>query len=157
MAFTEGMVHRSSGIDRGDGLIVYVSRGAFHNPHRDVSQVVAVARIESPPVSLRRPLKIAGRTFVVKCDLSIESSLPERGGVPIKPLVARLHLVKHPEAWGQYFRQGLIEIDEQDFRFLARQVRTWAAMLGKSTQVSEAQEIGFDSPDVPLGQPVVKT
>jgi hypothetical protein len=127
MAFTEAMADRAQGISEGDGLVLYAGRGAFHNPTRDESQLVGVARVTSPSRRLRQPIEIAGRGFVVVCDLDIEESLPERSGVPIKPLVSRLKLVKRPEVWGQYFRKGLVEIGQRDFQLLARAVRRSAS------------------------------
>ncbi len=53
-------------------MILYVARGAFHNPTRDESQLIGVAEVTTPVRRFRRPLELAGRRFVCGCDLRIE-------------------------------------------------------------------------------------
>jgi len=124
MAFTEAMSSKAGKIRKGDGLVLYVGRGAFHNPTRDESQLGGVAEVTSEVRRLGRPVEIAGREFVTVCDLRIEVVLPERAGVTVRPLVRRLQVVKRPEVWGQYFRQGLVSIPERDFLILEKAVRS---------------------------------
>ncbi|HWO70271.1 MAG TPA: hypothetical protein VNP94_05895, partial [Actinomycetota bacterium] len=69
---------------------------------------------------------LAGRTFVVGCDLRFEARLPERGGVPVRPLVPRLSFVRRKDVWGQYFRSGLVEVPASDFEVLVEAVRAAA-------------------------------
>jgi hypothetical protein len=122
MAFTEAMSKRAGGIQPGDGLILYVGRGAFHSPTKDESQLAGVATVRSNASRSRKAIPIAGREFTTVCGIDVEIALPERRGVPIKPLVSRLRVVKRPEVWGQYFRQGLIEITKKDFDLMRRSV-----------------------------------
>lgn len=126
MAWTAASARRAERIRPGDRLVLYVARGAFHNPTRDESRLVALAEATTPVRRLRQPVELAGRTFVVGCDLRFEARLPERAGVPVRPLVPRLSFVRRKDAWGQYFRSGLVEVPEPDFEVLAEAVRAAA-------------------------------
>jgi len=126
MAWTEASATRAARIRPGDRLVLYVARGAFHNPTRDESRLVALAEVTTPVRRLPRPVQLAGRTFVVGCDLRFEARLPERAGVPVRPLVPRLSFVRRKDVWGQYFRSGLVEVPARDFEVLAEAVRAAA-------------------------------
>lgn len=126
MAWTEASARRATQIRPGDVLVLYVARGAYHNPTRDESQLLGLAEVVSPVARLRRPVELAGRRFVVGCDLRFEVLLPERGGVPVRSLVDRLSFVRRKDAWGQYFRSGLVRVPAADLEVLAGAVRQGA-------------------------------
>jgi hypothetical protein len=119
MAWTEASARRASRIRPGDRMVLYVARGAFHNPTRDESQLLGLAKVASPVRRFRRPVELAGRRFVCGCDLRLELVLPGRHGVPVRPLVERLSFVKRKEVWGQYFRSGLVQVPTQDLHVMA--------------------------------------
>ncbi len=123
MAWTEASARRASRIRPGDRIVLYVARGAFHNPTRDESQLLGLAEVTSPVRRLPRPIELAGKTFVVGCDLRFETVLPERHGVPIRPLVGRLSFVKRKDVWGQYFRSGLVQVPVRDLQVLATAIQ----------------------------------
>jgi hypothetical protein len=123
MAWTSGSASRASQIRPGDGLVLYVARGAFNNPTRDRSQLAGVAEVGSPVVWLREPVVIAGREFVCACNLRLDAVLPEREGVPVHSLVPRLTVVRRKEVWGQYFRSGLVHLPERDFNLMVNAIR----------------------------------
>lgn len=123
MAWTEASSRRASRVRPGDRLVLYVARGAFHNPTRDESQLLGLAEVLSPVRRFRKPVEIAGRRFVCGCDLRLEVVLPEREGVPVRPLVNRLSFVKRKDVWGQYFRSGLVQVPAADLRVLERAIR----------------------------------
>jgi hypothetical protein len=123
MAFTQPRCRTAGQIRRGDDVILYVTRGAFHNPTRDQPQMAALMRVRSGAVELRPPLELAGRTFRCQVGLTPVVVLPERKGVPVRPIVNRLQLVKRSEVWGQYFRSSLIELGSSDFDLLAATIR----------------------------------
>jgi predicted RNA-binding protein len=127
MAWTEASARRAEQIRPGDRLVLYVARGAFHNPTRDESQLVGLAEAVGPVRRFPRPVRIAGRSFVCGCDLRLEIVLPERRRVPVRPLVPRLSFVRREEVWGQYFRSGLVRVPPQDLEVLAEAVRGAAA------------------------------
>jgi hypothetical protein len=126
MAWTVASNRRAASLAPGDGLIIYISRNAFHNPTRDESQLAAVATVLATTKRLRKRLVFAGREFVATTDVRFEWRLPEREGVAIKPLVSGLSFVRKPHAWGQYFRSGLMEIPARDFSILETVVRSRA-------------------------------
>lgn len=123
MAWTVASNRRAASLAPGDGLIIYMSRNAFHNPTRDESQLAAVATVLGTTKPLRKRLAFAGREFVATTDVRFEWCLPEREGVAVKPLVPRLSFVRKPHAWGQYFRSGLMEIPARDFSILETVLR----------------------------------
>jgi hypothetical protein len=119
MAFSPGLSRRAAKVQPGDELILYVTRGAFHNPTRDRSQLAGTAKVTTPVQALRRPVVIAGREFTSACGLKLGVLLPERAGVPIKPLVRRLGFVKRKDVWGGYVRGGLVMLPPADLRTLS--------------------------------------
>jgi hypothetical protein len=123
MAFSAGQASRISQMTPGDRLVLYMARGAFHNPTRDMSHLSGLAKLRSDVRPLRRPLIVASREFSFACDLEIEVVLPERTGPLVKPLVPRLKVVKRKDVWGHYFRNGLIALPEADYQLLANAVR----------------------------------
>ncbi len=124
MAFAAARRALASRIEPGDRMVLYVGRGAYHNPTRDRSQIIGLATVRTAVKDLRAPIEIAGREFVCACALQIEVALPERRGVPLEPLIGKLSFVKRPEVWGQYFRSSLSPLSERDFRVL------WKALEG---------------------------
>lgn len=138
MAWTEASARRAAHIRPGDRLVLYVARGAFHNPTRDESQLLALAEVVGPVRRLRAPLELAGRRFVVGCDLRFEAVLPERRGVPVRPLVRRLSFVKRKDAWGQYFRSGLVRVPPEDLEVLAGAIRAAARTAPVGTHAGGA-------------------
>jgi hypothetical protein len=122
MAFSAGTCPRASQINPGDDLILYVARGAFHNPTRDRSRLGGLATVNSSVTPFRRPVKIAEREFTCGCDLDIRLLLPERQGVPMDPLVLKLRFIKRKDRWGSYLRGGLIPLPRRDFRMLVREL-----------------------------------
>ena len=137
MAFTAVRQSLATKIQLGDRLIVYVGRGAYHNPTRDRSQIIGVATVRTRVRGLRMPLKIGGREFVCDCGLKIDIALPERNGVPIQPLIRKLSFVKRPEVWGQYFRSSLAPLSTSDFRLLENAVMKCSRGLAR-------HGVGFD-------------
>jgi hypothetical protein len=123
MAWSRGLCPRARAIRRGDELVLYMARGAFHNPTRDQSTLVGIAKATSEVRRLRRPVTIAGREFMCGCDLTFEVVLPERQGIPFRPLVPRLGFIRRKAAWGQYFRAGLIRLPAPDLRTLHRAIQ----------------------------------
>jgi hypothetical protein len=120
MAFTAARRSLASKIEPGDRMVLYVGRGAYHNPTRDRSQIIGLATVRTAVKDLRAPIEIAAREFICACSLEIEVALPERQGVPIDPFIRSLSFVKRPEVWGQYFRSGLTPMNERDFRVLLK-------------------------------------
>ena len=116
MAFSRGAASRAARIQVGDELILYLTRGAFHNPTRDKSQLAGIAHVTSPIRQLKTPIEIAGRDFVATCGIDVDLLLPERRGVPFEPLVRRIQFIPRKDVWGQYLRGGLVELPPKDLK-----------------------------------------
>lgn len=129
MAFPASAASRVAGMDSGDQAVLYLSRGAFHNPTRDVSRLGGIVRVTSAP-RRGRPVTIAGREFEWFAEIQPEMLLPERQGPAVKALADGLDLVKRPEVWGQYFRTSPIEVGEKDFEVMARKIEGWRTASG---------------------------
>ncbi len=127
MAFSAATCPRAARIEPGDEMILYVARGAFHNPTRDRSQVIGLATVAGPVKRLRKPVSIAGRDFTCACPLEFGLVLPERHGVPVEPLVDRLSFIQRKEVWGQYLRSGLIRLSTQDLALLRNKIGHFSA------------------------------
>jgi hypothetical protein len=123
MAFTEARCRRAAELRRGDDVVLYVTRGAFHNPTRDEPHLAALMKVRSAATGLDPPLELVDRTFHCQVGLTPVVVLPERKGVNVRPLVRRLRHVKRPEVWGQYFRSSLIELTAHDMRVIGSALR----------------------------------
>ncbi|MBY5162099.1 EVE domain-containing protein [Salsipaludibacter albus] len=122
MAFPEHAAGRISRMEPGDRAILYVTRGAFHNPTRDRAHLAGVTRVTSDPRQVDDALVIAGRDFTWTVGHEPEMLMDERHGPHVRPLVERLEMVRRPESWGSYFRASPIEISADDFDLLRNAV-----------------------------------
>jgi hypothetical protein len=134
MAFAQGLRAKATLVAPGDGLAVYVTRGAFHNPTRDYSQFAAAGETTSSVYKCSSQVSIRNRTFTWCMDIDLRIVLPERRGVPAKALVRTLDLVRRKDAWGQYFRSGLVEVSDSDFRHVYRALEAAAINPEGSTE-----------------------
>lgn len=123
MAFSAATCPRAKKIQPGDELVLYVGRGAFHNPTRDRSQIAGLARVTGPVQQLRKPVVIAGREFACACPIEVGAVLPERQGMRVEPLIPKLSFIKKKTVWGQYLRAGLVELPDGDLRLIRSALR----------------------------------
>jgi len=126
MAFTEGLCRRAADIRPMDQIVLYMSRAAFHNPTRDRSQLIGLARTGTSVGRMKQDVRIGDRVYVCGCKLLFDLLLPEREGVPADRLIPRLSFVRKPDQWGHCLRSGLIRLTQKDFALLAREVRRHA-------------------------------
>lgn len=124
MAFSAGSAARAARVRSGNRIILYVGRGAFHNPTRDEAQLGALGVVTSPVRPFRKPIEIAGRQFVCGCDPELQIVL-ERAGILVRPLMDELSFVRRKGAWGQYFRSGLV-VPARDFEVMSKALRSGA-------------------------------
>lgn len=127
MAFAAHAAVRVGRMSPGDKAVLFVTRGAFHNPNRDESRLAGIVEVSSA-VGKKRAVTIAGRKFDTYVDFLPRRILPEREGPPVKTLVHDLERVKRADAWGHYFRNSPIEISRADFMILARAIRAWKSV-----------------------------
>jgi hypothetical protein len=128
MAFTSSAAPLLQQMSAGDRAVLYVTRGAVHNPTRDIARLAGLVTVDGQSAH-RRPVVIAGRQFIWQLPIRIEVALPERDGPPVQPLVDHLSFVHKTSAWGQYFRNSPKPINADDFAVLAGAIRSFAAEL----------------------------
>jgi len=118
----------------GDGLLLYTTRGAFHNPTRDRGRVIGEARVTSPAVDLDPPITVAGRDFTTACDIESLALAPMREGVELAPLVPEMRAFPDPRTWSVHLRRPLVPLPRADANHLRRRLRSVAcepsAVLG---------------------------
>jgi hypothetical protein len=86
---------------RGDLLVLYATRGCFHNPTRDRGRVTGVASVKRPAYDLTEPV-----------DLGFEALAPRGEGVELAPIVADLpRTFPNPAAWRATLRRALVPFD----------------------------------------------
>lgn len=111
----------------GDQAVLYVARGAFHNPTRDEGRAVGIVTVAGTP--RRRDVLIGDwighRRYGFLVEFIPEIILGERDGPPLKALVGMLKFVRQRAVWGMYFRRNPVEVEEADFRTIARAIETW--------------------------------
>lgn len=123
MAFAAHAAARIAPMGAGDRAVLYVTRGAHHNPTRDVARLGGLVTVLGTPQRPRRAIRIAGREFTHTVAIRVDVALGERSGPEVKPLAAALDRVKKPPVWGQYFRGSPIAVSEHDFEVFAAAVR----------------------------------
>lgn len=124
MAFRKTAAPRLHAMGEGDRAVLYVSRGAFHNPTRDVAHLAGLATVLAPPTD-DTPAAIDGEEFTWTMPMRVDLALPEHSGPEVRPLVKSLSFVRRPDVWGMYFRSSPQEIPEVDFRVLAEAIESW--------------------------------
>jgi hypothetical protein len=124
MAFRRAAAPRLLAMEKEDRAILYVGRGAFHNPTADAAHLAGLATALAPPTS-DAPVTIDGEEFPWTAPIRVDLALPERAGPDVRPLVGSLSFVRRPEVWGLYFRSSPQEVPEADFRMLADAVKAW--------------------------------
>jgi hypothetical protein len=122
MAFSARQVQAAGRLAAGDRLLLYATRGCFHNPTRDRGRIFGLASVASDLVELDPPVELAGRQFATACDLLIEGLTPFRTGLELAPLVPSLRVFPKPAAWSGRLRRTLLELPEDDARMLTRRV-----------------------------------
>ena len=124
MAFSATGAARAQAMRDGDLAVLYVTRGAFHNPTRDSSRLAGLATVSGAVTD--DPVEVGGRRFPVSVPIRVDLLLPERSGPEVAPLAKRLSFVRRPEVWGMYFRGSPMRLSEPDFRILERTVVRFA-------------------------------
>lgn len=120
MAFADHADRDVARMRPGDRAVLYLTRGAFHNPTRDRARLAGLATVTGAPH--RRRATIAGREFTWQVPIRIDLLLPERAGPEVAPLAPQLSFVRRPEVWGQYFRRSPRPLTDTDFALLAAAV-----------------------------------
>ncbi|WP_055629843.1 hypothetical protein [Streptomyces hirsutus] len=118
MAFPPGRRAEVARLEPGDELLIYTTRGCWHNPGRDRGRVIGRARVASPVKMLEVSVEIAGREFTSGCDLELRTLTPYLTGVELTPLVERLEAFPSGPHWSFRLRRPLLELNTQDSTLL---------------------------------------
>lgn len=109
---------RGPELKRGDRLLLYTTRGCFHNPTRDRGRIVGLATVTAKSAALRRPVRFGDREYNVGIPFRIERLAPRREGVELAPFVPHLTSFPNPRAWSGRMRRALVPLTPEDAEFL---------------------------------------
>lgn len=123
MAFSANRRTDAARLRIGDHLLLYTTRGTFHNPTRDRGRVIGEARVLAPVEPLPEPVVLDGREFPLGCPLAIERLAPLRSGVELAPLVPTLESFPDPATWSARMRRPLVPLTSNDAERLRRALR----------------------------------
>ena len=98
MAFSAQSRSQAMALGIGDELLLYTTRGCFHNPTRDRGRVIGVAVVKSDIRELPEPVVFGERRYVTGCNLSIQGLAPFRGGVDLGCQGARASCIRGPNS-----------------------------------------------------------
>jgi hypothetical protein len=112
-----------SRLQPGDELLLYTTRGCFHNPVRGRGRLIGQATAVTAVETLRRPVRLAGREFSIGCQLSVQSLVPLGQGPELAPLIPDLASFPNKAAWPAQLRRPLLTLTGGDARLLGRTVK----------------------------------
>lgn len=101
-------------LEPADELLIYTTRGCWHNPGRDRGRIIGRAYVTSPVALLDEPVEVAGREFTSGCNLNVRTLTPYLAGVELAPLVVQLALFRGVGAWSIQLRRPLLELPAAD-------------------------------------------
>lgn len=118
MAFTANRRAASERLHAGDQLILYSTRGAWHNPTRDRGRLFGLARVTGSITDLPRPIQIAGRTVTASCPIQLDGLAAYPDGVNLADLIDQMDAFPKPHAWSIYLRRPLLPLTAHDAALL---------------------------------------
>jgi hypothetical protein len=126
MAFPAGRAREVAALSNGDELLLYTTRGCWHNPTRHRGRVIASAITRSSVEPLAEPVELAGREFTLGCDIQLRSLAALGEGVELAPLVRELETFPSKTGWAMRLRRPLVTLTPQDARMLKNLLRATA-------------------------------
>jgi len=120
MAFSSLRRSQAMSLEIGDELLIYTTRGCFHNPGRDASRVMGLASVTTQVRDLAEPVVFGERRFTSGCALAIKGVAALRQGVELRSLVTELHVFPDLKTWSAQLRRPLVPLDEHDASVLKR-------------------------------------
>lgn len=97
----------------GDRLLLYTTRGCFHNPRRDRGRVIGVATVRRPAKDLAEPIRFGEREFPIGVDFAFKALVPRDEGLELAPMVPDLpKTFANPRAWSASLRRALVPFDD---------------------------------------------
>jgi len=122
-AFVAGRESQASRLEVGDVLLLYTTRGAWHNPTRDRGQIIGEATVTGPPERFAHPIQVAGREFSLGLCLDVDAVTPCRQGVDLAALVPQLSMFPNPNTWSVRLRTSLLHVPPADHRLIRKRLR----------------------------------
>ena len=120
MAFPASRRSQAMALEVGDELLIYTTRGCFHNPSRDAGRVMGLANVTTQVRDLAEPVVFGERRYTSGCALTIHGVAALHNGVELSPLVADLHVFPNARTWSAWLRRPLLPLDEHNGSWLKR-------------------------------------
>jgi hypothetical protein len=124
MAFPALRRSQAMALEVGDELLIYTTRGCFHNPTRDAGRVMGLANVATRVRDLAEPVTFDEHRYTSGCGLTIQGVAAPRDGVELSSLATKLHIFPNAETWGMQLRRPLVPLDEHDSTMLKRYLVT---------------------------------
>jgi hypothetical protein len=118
MAFRARRASEVGALTPGDLLLIYTTRGCFHNPTRDRGRVVGEATVASAVEPLDEPVVFGEREYPIGCRLNVTGLAPRRQGVELAPLVPDLAVFPDPATWSVRMRRTVVPLPAGDVALL---------------------------------------
>jgi hypothetical protein len=112
---------RVPSVEVGDFFAIYTTRGAFHNPTRDQSQIVALGQFASQVQ--RRAVTIDDFVYSRSCKLRVTAELEPRHGLPFRPLINQLNFIQNKKGWASTMRRTLVPVGPEDYARIEKAFR----------------------------------
>ena len=123
MAFSQSRASAASAaVAVGDELLLYSTRGAFHNPGRHRGRVFGRAIVETGVEALAEPVRLLGREFTHDCRFSLVSIAPIHRGVDLSALIPRLTSFPNKTGWPTALRRPLMTLTPADALLMRRRL-----------------------------------
>ncbi len=106
MAFPAGRSRAARGLEEGDEIFLYSTRGCFGNPTRDLGRVIGRATVASSVRVLEEPVVFGERSFTEGCRLTVSGLSRFREGLVLRELVPRLSVFPDLATWSVRLRRA---------------------------------------------------
>lgn len=127
MAFPPSRAAEAMALRPDDPLLLYTTRGCFHNPTRDRGRVIGEARVAGTVERLETPVRFDDREYPTGCGLVLDLLSPLGQGVELAPLVPQLAAFPDPTSWSVRMRRSLVALDGSDAALIRRHLKAVAA------------------------------
>lgn len=140
-AFPAYRAKDASALQVGDELLLYATRGCFHNPGKHRGRVIGRAIVTSRLAELDVPVQFGEREFPVGCDFELLELAPLHFGVEFPPLVPKLESFPNKTGWATRLRRALMTVTAADAALLRRELRKVAQepSLGAGAYITAAK------------------
>lgn len=114
MAFPAHRAAEAGALAPEDLLLIYTTRGCFHNPTRDRGRVVGEATVASAIEQLEQPVVFQQRQYPIGCRLALGGLAPRAQGVELAPLIPQLQASPDPATWSVRMRRTVVPLPTAD-------------------------------------------